>query len=161
MNNRQLLATCAKYGVIGSVIFAGFFLVMRLVGLAHITELRFFNYIAMCIVSFFALKQATILNGRQPKFFMEMAIIFLTSTLSFVFFGVFIYLYTVVDPFIINTFTTMYPGSLAFGKFSAPIFIASEGIGLSSVAALGMTFFFRWYKEKRKTPSDIPHELIY
>ncbi len=160
MNNRQMLATCAKYGLIGSVIYAGYFLLMRLVGLAHITELRFFNYIAMCIVSFFALKQATVINGRQPKFFLEMAIIFLTSTLSFVFFGAFIYVYSIVDPFIIDTFTEMYPGSLAFGKFSAPMFIASEGIGLSSVAALGITFFFRWYKEKKKATSDLQHELI-
>lgn len=133
---------------------------MRLVGLAHVTELRFFNYIVMCIVSFYALKQTTVLNGRQPKFFLEMAIIFLASTFSFVFFGVFIYIYSVIDPFIINTFTTLYPGSLAFGKFSAPVFIASEGIGLSSVAALGMTFFFRSYRERKSRSAEIHHELV-
>ena len=139
--------------------YAGFFLLMRLVGLAHITELRFFNYIVMCIVSFYALKQATVLNSTQPRFFMDMAIIFTTCVMSFVFFGIFIYFYSVFNPFIIDIFTRLYPGSLAFGKFSAPIFIASEGIGLGSVAALGMTFFFRAYRE-RKESTETHHELV-
>ena len=150
LTNKQLLNTCVKYGLIGAVLYAAWFLLMRLAGLAQVTELRFLNYILMCLVSFFALKQSTDLNGRQPRFFTKMGIIFLTCACSFVAFGIFIFFYSLVDPFIIHTFNNLYPGSMAFGKFSAPVFIASEGIGLASVAALGMTFFFRLSKEKNK-----------
>lgn len=149
------MMTCIKYGLIGSLAYALYFILMRVIGLAQVTELRFFNYIIMCIVSFYALKRTTVLNGRQPRFLMEMAIIFMTCAFSFVFFGMFVFFYSFLDPFIINTFVKLYPGSLAFGNFSAPVFIASEGIGLGSVAALGMTFFFRTYRESRKTKTTV------
>ena len=160
LTNRQLLATCIKYGLIGCTVYSGFFLLMRMVGLAHFTELRFFNYAVMCLVSFYALKQATVLNSRQPTFFMDMAIIFVTCVLSFVFFGMFIFIYSVFDPFIMETFTKINPGSLAFGRYSAPFFIVAEGFGLSSVVALGMTFFFRSLRERRNVNGEIPREFV-
>lgn len=150
-----LLKTSLGYGLIGCGIYAAYFLLMRLIGLGEVIELRFFNYIIMCVISFYALKKATTLNDRQPRFLMEMAIVFLTCASSFVLFGIFIFFYSLLDPFIVNLFNSLFPGALAFGHFSAPVFIASEGLGLGAIVALGMTFFFRSYRDKIREKSTI------
>jgi len=160
LTNRELLKVVFTYGLFGAGFYSAFFLLMLLAGFAQVTELRFVNYIIMCIISFYSLKQATKLIERRPKFLMEMAIVFLTCSISFVLFAVFLFVFSVFNSFIVDMFTQLYPGSLSFGRFSAPVFIASEGIGLSSVVALGMTFFYRSYTEGKRNKQIIDAELV-
>src|SRR6188768_2658033 len=122
-----------RYGLMAFTAYAVYFLLMRLLGLATIVELRFLNYIFLAVAAYYALRKAEAVKGWRLQYLQGMAVVFCTGLASFAYFCVFIFIYSVFDSFIIDTFFNLFTGAQAFGKFAVPFLIASEGISISAI----------------------------
>jgi hypothetical protein len=147
-----------RYGLYACAAYIVYFLLMRVVGLASVIELRFLNYAFLAAAAFFAMRRAEEVKQWRLKYLQALIIGFVTGAASFAVFGVFIFIYSLFDSFIIDMFFKMFPGALAFGRFSAPVLIASEGISFSAIIGLGVAFFFQMVSEKRRK-SEWSHQV--
>lgn len=142
---KQIVNIGALYGLYACLMFIGWFLLMRLIGLATVVELRFVNYVLLAVAAFYAARKAEAYKHWRLKYLQAFIVIFATGLFSFIYFGIFILNYSLIDPFIINTFSSLFPGSAILGKLSAPFLIASEGIAFTSIVSLGLAFFVQEY----------------
>ncbi|MEP7263750.1 MAG: hypothetical protein ABI772_04605 [Bacteroidota bacterium] len=146
---KQIVSIGALYGLYACLLFIGWFLLMRLIGMATVVELRFFNYVLLAITVYYAARKAESYKHWRLKYLQAFIVIFATGFFSFIYFGFFILNYSLIDPFIINTFSSLFPGSAVMGKLSAPFLIASEGISITSIISLSMAFFVQEYSGHR------------
>jgi hypothetical protein len=152
----QIMKTSAEYGAYACIAFIVYFIAMRLIGMATVVELRFLNYIFVIVAAFYAARKAESIKNWRLKYLQAFIVVFLTGTFSFLFFSVFMLIYSVFDPIILNTFAEMFTGASSLGRFSAPFLIASEGISISSIIGLGMGFFVQEYSgHMRKASGEV------
>lgn len=152
----QIVKIGARYGLYTCIAYIVYFLIMRLIGMVTVVELRFVNYIFLMIAAYYASRKAEEFKHWRLKYLQAFIVIFVTGAWSFLFFGAFIFVYSLVDPIVLNTFADIFPGSESSGRFSAPFLIASEGISFSSIISLGMAFFVQEYAgHPRKNSGEV------
>ncbi|MBB6610099.1 DUF4199 domain-containing protein [Pontibacter sp. Tf4] len=82
-----------KYGVLTALGLIGYFLLMRLIGLSHILELRFFNAIVLAIGIVLVLRAYKRMMHGHIGYLKGLATAFLTSLVATLLFSVFMLVY--------------------------------------------------------------------
>ena len=148
---RTIINISLKYALYAFIAYVVYFLVMRLIGLATVVELRFLNYLFLIVFAYYALLKAEAIKQWRLKFLQAVIVTFLTGAASFMYFAVFLFFYSLIDPIVLDTFFELFPGAAAsFGRYSAPFLIASEGISISSIIALGLAPFFQMQSDRKR-----------
>jgi hypothetical protein len=137
------------YGTICSAIYIAFLLVMKLFGLMHITELRFVNYVILCMVGLYQIKQWIKQTGAYVPFLQVLATVFFTGVWSFILFSVFLFAYTRYDAELADLFVQRTRGVF---PVVPSIVILFEGAASSIIVAFINMQYFRRYEEGEKSP---------
>ncbi len=90
-----------RYGLMTTVGLIGYFLVMKLVGLVHITELRMLNFIFLVGGIYMAIRRYGE-NNESMTYLKGIAIGFLTSAVAVIPFALFIFIYLQLDQGLLN-----------------------------------------------------------
>jgi hypothetical protein len=135
---------------IAALVYILYFFIMKVAGLIYITELRFINYALYAIIGYYALKAVKRDGGGTIYYLQGLGVSFIVGALSFVFFGIFVFFYSLINPFFNETIWSMYPTANVLGQFTAPFLIASEGIGMSVILSLCLMQYFRIFTTRRR-----------
>jgi hypothetical protein len=144
MRNSVLL-----YGIVCCVVYIVFLLLMKLLGLMHITELRFVNYLILCFISLYQVKRWIKQTGAYVPFLQVLGTVLLTGMWSFILFSAFLFLYTRYDIELAELFVQKTKG--VFPAMPS-IVILFEGGGASIIIAFINMQYFRRYEEGEQSP---------
>lgn len=121
------------FAAINCISYILFMMIVKYTGLLHVTGLRTINYV---ILAFFSIWQVRRLvkrfNGYIP-FLEALTITFITGTLSFFMFSIFIFGYSFFDPYL-NSMFIMDVGNM--GRLVPPLLVFFEGSGISIIIGL-------------------------
>lgn len=150
-----------KYALIVGVLYIIYFLLMKVVGLAHITELRFVNYLLFTIVGSLEIQAMKERGTNRIHYLQGLGITFITGLFSFLIMGAFIFIYSYFDTFFLDTVSKMYPASRAFVHFSAPFLVVSEGIAYSAIISFCLMQYFKKYsvRIKKVKKTELQHTI--
>ncbi|MES2763775.1 MAG: hypothetical protein V4677_16285 [Bacteroidota bacterium] len=138
------------YGFISALLYIGFLLTMKTLNLMHVTELRLFNYVILCLVCMYQIKRWIIKTGAYVPFLHVFTTVFFTGILSFVLFSSFLYFYTMIDADLNQLFIE---NAKDVFSFFPTIVILFEGSAISIIVALINLQYFRRYEEGEKAIS--------
>ncbi|MHA6248441.1 DUF4199 domain-containing protein [Pontibacter sp. CAU 1760] len=82
-----------KYGLLTAAGFIAYFLLMKLVGLAHVVELRFLNGLIMAVGVVLAIKGLKKVSGGEVGYFKGLGTGMITAAVSTVLFATFMVVY--------------------------------------------------------------------
>ncbi|MFI5220468.1 MAG: hypothetical protein ACHQNT_13365 [Bacteroidia bacterium] len=134
-----------KYAAIAGFLYVIYFLLMKAAGLAHITELRFVNYLLFAIAGSLEIQTIKEKSANRIHYLQGLGVTFITGLLSFLIMGVFIFIYSFFDPFFIDAVSHMYPAAKPFAHLSAPFLVVSEGIAYSAIISFCLMQYFKKY----------------
>ncbi len=136
-------------GAICCLLYIAFFFLMKLVGLVHVTELRFVNYLILFFVCFKLIKGWIKETGSYVMFLQVLGTSLFTGVWSFILFSSFLYIYSQFNKELAELFVQR-----SMGMFStAPsIIILFEGAAASIIVAFINMQYFRRYEEGEKRP---------
>lgn len=135
--------------VVGSLCglsYIGFFLLMRELGLMHVTELRVFNYIVLVGAVFVMLRKWVMETHHYIPFLKVVGAAFFTGLWSFIVFSLFLVIWTNYDYELYNLFLKKTHGTFDTWPEFVVLF---EGAGASIVTAFFMMQYFRRYEDGR------------
>ena len=138
------------HGLIACLLYIGYLLTMKTLNLMHITELRLFNYVILCLVCMYQIKKWVIKTGAYVPFLHVFTTAFFTSMLSFILFSAFLYIYTMVDAELNQLFIE---NAKDIFSFFPTLVILFEGSAISIIVALINLQYFRRYEEGEKAIS--------
>src|ERR1043166_6978904 len=95
---RQMRNSILVFGAIACACYILFLLLMKLMNLMHVTELRWFNYVFLCLLCIYQIKRWIRKTGNYVPFLQVFSISFFTGIFSFVLFSVFLDIYSRFDP---------------------------------------------------------------
>jgi hypothetical protein len=140
----------AQYALFAALLYVAYFLIMRAAGLAPIIHLRYVNFLLYSLAGYHALRALKASRGGTLDYLQGLGVAFAVGSFSFVAFGVFIFLYSFIDAFFMETVLGEFSSARVFGRFAAPFLVAAEGIGISSILALCLMQFFKIYSVRRR-----------
>ena len=127
-----------RFAILNAAIFILLALAFKCLNLLHIWGLNMINYVILTFISLWQvhrwIKQS---HGYIPFLEVFFTVIF-TGALAFVFFGIFIFLYSLYDPYLASLYITH---SDSAGKLIAPILLFFEGSGGSIIVAMIAAFY--------------------
>jgi len=82
-----------KYGLLTALGLVLYFFLMKLLGLAHILELRFFNAVILAVGIIFAIKAVKLMKEGNLGYFQGLGTAFLTAFIATVIFAAFMVFY--------------------------------------------------------------------
>src|SRR5688572_20244900 len=85
------------YGLIACFLYVVFLLLMKIFNLLHITELRMINYVILCFVCLYQIKKWVSETESFVPFLQVFCTAFFTGVCSFIFFSLFLFIYTRFD----------------------------------------------------------------
>jgi hypothetical protein len=138
------------YGFISALLYIVFLLTMKTLNLIHITELRLFNYVILCLVCMYQIKHWIIKTGAYIPFLQVFTTTFFTGIVSFILFSSFLYAYTMIDAELNQLFIEN--AKDVFSLFPTLV-ILFEGSAVSIIVALINLQYFRRYEEGEKSIS--------
>ena len=138
-----------SYGFISSLLYIVFLLLMKVAGLIHVTELRMINYVILCLVIIYQIKRWVFKTGAYVPFLQVFFTALFTGITSFVFFSVFLFLFTRLDPEFNALFIQHTPQAFLFFP---TITILCEGAAVSIIVAFINLQYFRRYEEGEVSP---------
>ena len=115
----------------------------------RVTELRFVNYLILCLVCLYQIKHWIKQTGAFVPFLQVLGTVLFTGIWSFILFSVFLFVYTKYDQELSELFVRK-----TMGTFPAvpSIVILFEGAGASIIVAFINMQYFRRYEEGEKKP---------
>jgi len=145
----QMRNSILIYGTVCCIIYIAFLLLMKLFGLMRVTELRFVNYLILCLVCLYQIKHWIKQTGAFVPFLQVLGTVLFTGIWSFILFSVFLFVYTKYDQELSELFVRK-----TMGTFPAvpSIVILFEGAGASIIVAFINMQYFRRYEEGEKKP---------
>jgi hypothetical protein len=146
MRNAALL-----YGTICCGLYISFLFLMKMMGLIMVTELRFVNYLILCLVGMYQISHWIKQTGAPVPFLQVLISVLCTGVWSFMLFSLFLYIYNRYDLEFAELFVKE-----TRGVFPAmpSIVILFEGSAMSIIAAFINMQYFRRYEEGEKAPMD-------
>jgi hypothetical protein len=149
---RKIVRSVLVYGGISCVFYIAFMLLMKLVGLLVVTELRMVNYVILCLVCMYEIRQWIKNRETYVPFLQVFATAFFTGLWSFFLFSVFLFVYSKFDTQL-NELFAQQPVQM-FENFPS-ILIFFEGSAVSIITALINLQYFRRFEEGEESPKDL------
>lgn len=133
------------FAFLNAFCFIAFMMFVKYFNLLHITGLRTVNYVFLTVFSFVQIKRLMKLGHGYLPFLETLCIPFITGTLSFFFFAVFLFFYSFIDPFLISLFVI----DIDYLDRLVPSFLVFfEGSGISIIIGLIMMEYADLLAEK-------------
>jgi hypothetical protein len=148
----KVRTTVLIYGTICCVLYIIFLLLMKAVGLMHVTELRMVNYVILCLMCLFEIRKWIRTRHTYVPFLQVFATAFFTGLWSFLLFSAFCYVYSNYDEELRRLFFEN-----TYGVFpNVPsIVLFFEGSAASIIVAFINMQYFRRYEEGEKSAKDV------
>jgi len=125
-----------KYGLLIAAGLIVFFLIMRIVGLGHMTELRLLNLIILAAGIFLALKKFKITHSESLNYFRGIITGVATGGIASLIFGVFLFIYMKLDADLMKTIVENEP----MGRYLNPYIVAFIVVLEGFFSGLTVTF---------------------
>ena len=132
-----------RYGLMTTVGLIAYFLIMKLAGLAHITEFRMLNFIFLVGGIYFAIKRYGA-NNDSITYLQGMGIGFLTSAVAVIPFAFFIFIYLQLDLDLLNYILENDQFGQHLNPYILSFIIAFEGF----FSGMILTFIIMQYMKK-------------
>jgi hypothetical protein len=126
-----------------------FLLLMQALNLMHITGLRVVNYAALFVVCFAGIRRWVYRSGHFVPFLTVFMTALATGVLSFVFFCIFLLIYSGFNSDLNDLFNTHAPDAL---RAIPSVIILFEGAAVSIVVAFINMQYFRRFEEGESSP---------
>lgn len=137
--------TILLFSAINLAFFIGFMMLVKYTGLLHVTGLRTVNYLFLTVFSLIHVKRLIkIYNGYIP-FLQVIGLTFLTGTISFCLFSIFIFLYSFVDPYLNSLYIMDTEG---MSSLVPPLLVFFEGSGVSIIVGLIAMIYSEKFSDK-------------
>jgi hypothetical protein len=117
-----------SYGVRIAVALIGFFLVMKLAGLAHHVELRLLNLAILAIGVYFALKKFKQTHEDHLNYFRGLVTGVATAGIGSLIFALFLFLYMKIDSGMMEAVIKEDPMGRYLNAYIASFIVALEGV---------------------------------
>jgi hypothetical protein len=153
-SNSEISNIIFKYGILGSIVFIGVFLIMRALNLINIIELRAINFIAEFFISFFAIYNYKIkLNGKLP--YLEGLLIgFFQAVVAYTLFSGFLYFYL---KYYNHNFMVYLQQNAPFGvdltPLSAALAVHIEGLAIGMIMSFILMQYLKSEPNTEKQPA--------
>lgn len=143
-----------RYGLLTFLGLAGYFLLMQALGLGHIIELRFLNFIILAYGIYFAIMKLKTEVPDDDLYFKGLAEGVIVSLVSVIPFAAFVALYlTYIDPNLMNEIRQTVHISGYINSFSAFVVINLEGFASGVLITYSvMQYFSSSERKKNKRP---------
>ena len=149
LSSAVIKKTILQFAIFSTLSYIGFFIVIRLTGLSY-SEWGYCNFAIYCITAWYGLKAADKKSGNDFGYFQGVLITYMVGVLSFILFGLLIFIYSFFDSFFNTMVFHMFPSANAMGRFAAPFMFATEGIVFCSILSLLLIQFYRVYHKPRE-----------
>jgi hypothetical protein len=148
----RMIRSVLIHGGICCVLYIVFMLIMRAAGLIHVTELRFVNYVILCLVCLFEIR--TIIKRRETyvPFLQVFSTAFFTGLWSFFLFSIFLFVYAKFDTELNYLFRNQ---DVPVFKNFPSIFVFFEGSAISIITAFINMQYFRRFEEGYQSAKDL------
>lgn len=120
------------FAILNCVLYIVFLLSFKYLNLLHVYGLRMINYLVFGVLSVIEIRRLVKLYGAPIPFLQSFFLILCTGALSFFLLGVFLLLYSFVDPMLNPFYATHYNGI----RLVPSVFIFFEGTGASIIIGL-------------------------
>ncbi len=136
------------FGMANCAIYIILFLAFKYLNLREITGLRIINYVAFLVMSLYEIHWLVKKNNRFIPFLEAFLTVFITGTISFFIFAIFIFISSFADPYLNQLF---FSDSAALNRFIAALLVFFEGSGGAIIIALiGMMYASRYQDGEAK-----------
>jgi putative effector of murein hydrolase len=125
-----------KYGLLIAAGLIAFFLVMKLIGLGHMTELRLLNLLILAVGIFLALKKFKQTHHARLNYFRGLVTGVATGGVASLLFGVFLFVYMKLDEGLMRTIVESEP----MGRYLNPYIVAFIVVLEGFFSGLTVTF---------------------
>lgn len=140
----RIIRSVLVHGSICCALYIVFMLIMKVSGLLAVTELRFVNYVILCLVCLFEIRQMIKRRETYIPFLQVFSTAFFTGLVSFFLFSVFLFVYAKFDQELNFLFRNQ--DVPVFTNFPS-IFIFFEGSAASIITAFINMQYFRRFEE--------------
>jgi hypothetical protein len=145
----KIRSTVLVYGSVCCLLYITFLMAMKLVGLMHVTELRFVNYVILCLVGLYEIRRWIRQRHTYVPFLQVIGTVFFTGLWSFLLFSIFLYVYSRFDMELNELFVK---NTLGYFAAMPSIVIFFEGSAASIIVAFINMQYYRRYEEGEKSP---------
>jgi hypothetical protein len=143
-----------KFAAICCAFYIVFLLLMQALDLVHITGLRVVNYLFLFMVCFIGIRRWVFRSEHFVPFLTVFATSLLTGVLSFVFFCIFLLIYSGFNSEMTELFNRHAPTAL---RSIPSVIILFEGAAVSIIVAFINMQYFRRYEEGEASPERKHH----
>lgn len=140
--------TILLFSAFNLAFFIGFMMLVKYTGLLHVTGLRTVNYVFLTVFSLLHIKRLIKVFNAYIPFLEVMCITFLTGTISFFLFSIFIFFYSFVDPYLNSLFIMDTEG---MSRLVPPLLVFFEGSGISIIVGLIAMIYSEKFSDKETT----------
>lgn len=151
-----------RYGLLTLLGLIAYFLIMQSVGLGHVIELRFLNFIILAYGIYYGIMKLKAQTNEDDFYFRGLAEGVLISIVSVIPFAAFVSLYLeYIDPNLMNEIRQNVPISGYINGFSTFVVINLEGFASGVVISYVVMQYFSStarHKQKNKRTTLIDHE---
>ncbi len=140
----SLRNTILKNGFICCILYIVFLLLMKVLGLLHVTELRMVNYVIFATVGFYEISHLIKKQHAYLSFLNVLITVFFTGLFSFLLFSIFTYFYSKFDSEMADL---LLKNTQNFISSMPSIVILLEGSAASIIVAFICMQYFRKFEE--------------
>ena len=132
------------FAALNFAVYVILFLGFKYFNLLNITGLRMVNYITLTLISLYQIHAITKSKNGYIPFLKSYIITFVTGTLSFMFFSIYIFIYSWLDPLLYELFIMDANGE---SKIISAMLIFFEGSGGTIIISLIAMFYSGRYQD--------------
>jgi len=140
----KMASNIVLFAGINFVVYVALFLSLKYMNVLNLSGFLMLNYVTLAFVSLYQIHALIKKNQAYIPFLESFVLIFLTGTLSFMFFSIYIFIYSWLDPLLYELFI-MDSGDQ--NKLIAAMLIFFEGSGASIVIGLIAMFYSGRYQD--------------
>jgi len=144
----EIKKTIFIFGMVNFAVYTVLFLLFKYLNFLNITSLWVVNYVTLTLISLYQVHRLVKQNRGYIPFLQTFCMVFFTGSWSFVLFGIFIFIYAWLDPYL-NQLFNMDADSQS--KLVSAILVIFEGIGASIIIALIAMFYSSRYEDGEAT----------
>ncbi|HEY1037840.1 MAG TPA: DUF4199 domain-containing protein [Bacteroidia bacterium] len=132
-----------RYGLLTSLALTGYFLLMQAVGLGHVIELRFLNFIILAYGIYYGITKLRRALPDEDIYFMGLAEGFIITLAAVIPFSAFVSLYLeYIDTGLLNEIRQNIPISGSINGFAAFVVVNLEGLASGALLTYAAMQYF-------------------
>lgn len=144
IDKNPTITASVKYGIITGVLFIVYFLLMKLLGLAHVFQLRYLNFLILIIMSYMALTQVE--DRHKLRYLNGLGACLLLAGISYSILAIFMFIYLKIDTGLMEYYIHHAPMGRYLTPFYTGFWVANEGLAAQPIIALLLMEYIKSYR---------------